>query len=79
MKHGRYYTIALYGINSFDAYVQIAMTESMCDLMRMREWVIKTSGGRKRGKMGYSVTQRQRWEDRRKRGGRREGGKEGGR
>ena len=44
MKYGRYYTIALYGINSFDVrvhYVQIAMTESMCDIMRTREWVKK--------------------------------------
>ena len=32
------------------------MTESMCDLMRMREWVKKTSGGRKCGGRGVKMS-----------------------
>ena len=58
------------------------MTESMCDLMRMREWVKKRVADENEEeqwerirKMGYSVTQRQR----REREGRREGGREVGR
>ena len=49
MKHGRYYTVALYVwhkyLRSSCEYMQIAMTEYMCDLMRMRECVKKRVAG----------------------------------